>query len=190
MNKFYLTFFSCKKCQFIFLIIFYQYIVLQGITAIIVRYFSVNQMSRKVLIQYIEYRRAIPPSPHFGNNCNYQDCSCCEKFIQNMENRHINRMYVERDHSLRMRCHERIDHAAVYQKCIKTNAEAYRLIARNRIEGSVCIEGNVNANRALRDYKMCEFRIACVRICYNSRFSTFLVFSPISTEAPAHVSED
>jgi len=46
-----------------------------------------------------------------------------------MENsRHINRIYVERDHSLCMRRHERIDHAAVYQKCIKTNAEAYRLI--------------------------------------------------------------
>jgi len=90
--------------------------------------FFSKSKSRKVAIQYIEYRRAIPPSPHFGNNCNYQDCRLIQNITYNIENsRHINRMYVERDHSLRMRCHERIDHAAVYQKCIKTNAETYRL---------------------------------------------------------------
>jgi len=86
-------------------------------------------MSQKVLIQYTEYRRAFLRLLTSVTTVIIKIAVVARDShtIQNMENsRHINRMYVERDHSLRMRRHERIDHAAVYQKCIKTNAENMR----------------------------------------------------------------
>lgn len=86
-----------------------------------------------------DYERALPVTP-----LPFRDVTVCiipgsprcraRESYGNVENgRYIDpdRAYVERDRSLRMRRYERIDRAAVYQKYIKTNAKAPRIIWRD-----------------------------------------------------------
>lgn len=127
---------------------------------------------------------------------NNQSRGCCERFVRKhgkwSAHRSV-RAYVERDRSLRMRRHERIDRAGCVSKYIKTNAGSVLFdttphVYRTQPGSKGSHRGKSLMRVELRDCGIRvhgPFRAACVRVHCNSRCSTFLVCPPIFTEAQA-----